>query len=287
VSAGIKRLFLHHPPVHSSWLSVRGIGIDVPMPPGLVHRPRGSGDHLFVHFDHPAWLSEAGRTRQRPAKSLMLWAPGQHQCYGNPQRPYTLSWLHCYGQRVRNLLRELKLPMDQAIVPVDGAPFRTMLLAIYRELTDQVEPEPVIVGNLLENWLRSLARQLCRRSQPGPVPTELLELKQHLDASFTQSHGLESLAQRVHLSVPHLCSLFRQHFGISPIQYIIRARLHHAVYLLQDWNLSVAQIAREVGYNDLYHFSKLFKKHYGIGPREMRRRMWGPVAPPEANPETS
>ena len=46
-----------------------------------------------------------------------------------------------------------------------------------------------------------------------------------------------------------------------------RQRMAHARHLLRDVGLTVADVAQRVGYDDLYHFSKLFKKHCGISPR--------------------
>lgn len=56
------------------------------------------------------------------------------------------------------------------------------------------------------------------------------------------------------------------------MEYAIRRRLHHAAYLLHDVNLLVTKIGRAVGYEDLFHFSKLFKKAHGMAPRDFRRK---------------
>ena len=74
------------------------------------------------------------------------------------------------------------------------------------------------------------------------------------------------------MSVPHLCSEFKKHFGVPVIDYVIRRRMREAAYLLHDRNLNITGIARRVGYTDIFHFSKLFKKHFGRSPREVRKR---------------
>ncbi len=58
----------------------------------------------------------------------------------------------------------------------------------------------------------------------------------------------------------------------SPINYLIGVRLRQARYLLLDRQLQISEIARRVGYDDLFHFSKLFKKHFGLSPRALRNR---------------
>lgn len=47
--------------------------------------------------------------------------------------------------------------------------------------------------------------------------------------------------------------------GVGPINYLIQIRLNHAKELLKNDSLSVKEVAKTVGYEDAYHFSKLFK----------------------------
>jgi len=84
---------------------------------------------------------------------------------------------------------------------------------------------------------------------------------------------LEALSRRVHLSIPHLCAQFKRYFGVSVIGYVIQLRLHQAAYLLQDQTLTITDVARRVGYDDIFYFSKLFKSRYGASPRHARQRM--------------
>ncbi|EGO8073496.1 helix-turn-helix transcriptional regulator, partial [Enterococcus faecalis] len=55
---------------------------------------------------------------------------------------------------------------------------------------------------------------------------------------------------------------------VGPINYLIQIRLNHAKELLKNDSLSVKEVAKTVGYEDAYHFSKLFKKYYGKSPSQ-------------------
>ncbi len=46
--------------------------------------------------------------------------------------------------------------------------------------------------------------------------------------------------------------------------------MRHAAHLLANRNLTISEIALQVGYDDLFHFSKTFKKHFGASPRSYR-----------------
>jgi AraC-like DNA-binding protein len=65
---------------------------------------------------------------------------------------------------------------------------------------------------------------------------------------------------------------FQKNFNDSPAKYIRIKRLNEAKKLLRISTLSISEICYQVGFNDLSHFSKVFKKHIGISPAEYRDR---------------
>jgi AraC-like DNA-binding protein len=266
---GFKHFFAQ-PPLHGR-LTVRGIGVQEHMPQSIIDRPRGTGDHLFMLFYDPVFIASRGTPVLHPSGTLMIWTPGRWQYYGHRGGPYNHTWIHCDGPFVRSELTRLRIPRNRPVPIVDPTSMERYLLALHEELTRHVEPDPVIAANLLQSWLRDLARTLRGEKQAATVPREFLALRRELETHCAQSVGLADLADRVHLSVPHFCARFKQYFGTPAIDYLIRVRLHQAVYWLRDRNLNISEVARRVGYEDLFHFSKLFKKHYGVSPREMRQ----------------
>jgi iron complex transport system substrate-binding protein len=146
------------------------------------------------------------------------------------------------------------------------------LLAVHEELTRHARPDAVIVRNLLKNWLRETARAIAREEDAkDEIPPPFLAVRRFIESEYATPIRLPDLAQRVHLSVPHFCAEFKRHFGTPAIDYLIRQRMHQAAYLLRDRNLRVNEVARRVGYDDIYYFSRLFRKHYGVSPRTFRK----------------
>ena len=165
------------------------------------------------------------------------------------------------------------LPVSTPIPQASEETFVIFLQQVLRELTLTAMPDGRIIENLFENWLRDLARHLS--GIPASIPHKLLDAKDYLDLHFARELCLKDLAMITGWSGSHFSSEFRKHFGISPFEYLITRRLEKAAGLLQDVNLNVTQVARSVGYADVYYFSKLFKKHTGRNPSSLRRSLPG------------
>lgn len=89
----------------------------------------------------------------------------------------------------------------------------------------------------------------------------------YIEAQYTTSIRVSEIAKKLNLDRTYFSAAFKRHTGQSPIQYINSLRMQRAVELMQTENLSLTEIATEVGYLDIYHFSKVFKKFYGCSPK--------------------
>ena len=149
------------------------------------------------------------------------------------------------------------------------------LLDLHAELTLHRQPDPPILRDLMEIFLRSLARGCNEPTAHAPVPARFLAIKGWIDSHYEQPVTLAALAQQTHLSVPHFCSEFKRYFGVPAIDYLIRTRMQAAAHQLGDCNRSITEVAQLAGYENLFHFSRLFKQRFGMSPLAMRKRLAG------------
>jgi AraC-like DNA-binding protein len=77
---------------------------------------------------------------------------------------------------------------------------------------------------------------------------------------------VEDLARNLNLDRAYFGKLFRKHTGKTPRRYIVEYRLKKAAELMVCQNMLTSDAAREVGYTDIFNFSKMFKQHYGVAP---------------------
>jgi AraC-like DNA-binding protein len=91
-----------------------------------------------------------------------------------------------------------------------------------------------------------------------------------IENNYPQIATLDDLGSRIGLEPNYICRLFRRFGQETPNQCITRHKVNRAAELLLTKTRSVAEIAREVGYEDPYYFSRVFKKRFGYSPREFR-----------------
>lgn len=91
-------------------------------------------------------------------------------------------------------------------------------------------------------------------------------------AEYMTALTVQQIADRISLDRTYFSSLFRQRMGMSPKQYLMHYRMEQALVLLQR-GYSITVTASSVGYQDVYTFSKMFKKHFGKAPSYYRDKM--------------
>jgi transcriptional regulator GlxA family with amidase domain len=92
-------------------------------------------------------------------------------------------------------------------------------------------------------------------------------MSRHLDERMT----MVQLAERVGLSPSYFWALFKQKTGHSPVQFLIRLRMHQACHLLDCTSMNIKSIAAVLGYKNSFHFSRQFKSLHGLAPANYQR----------------
>lgn len=94
-------------------------------------------------------------------------------------------------------------------------------------------------------------------------------IKSQLDAR----HSLGALAALVDMDVRQFTDAFREAFGLTPWQYVVRARLDNAAQRLVQSDAAVTEIALSAGFATPSHFATTFTRHFGVSPSRYRSLM--------------
>ncbi len=129
---------------------------------------------------------------------------------------------------------------------------------------------------LIKGHFASVLVELARH-QTGvsttPLPEAYARLSGVIDwvgKNVSQQIAVEQLAEVAHCSRSTLERLFQKCFSTSPLNYVLRLRVHEAEKLLQATDASIAEIAVQVGMSDSSYFTRMFRRQTGVLPKEYR-----------------
>lgn len=175
--------------------------------------------------------------------------------------------------------KELLFPQKITREPLWGQQCCTELDAIFQNFTTQrFGWELSIKANLLKVIsILLLEQQFVRNQQFGQqIKHEKAQmLKTIID--FLQQHMHEKimipeLATLINVSPEYFCRFFKQHTGVTAIEYLHQLRIEQAVNLLLNTDLSVLDVSLQVGFDDQSYFSKKFKTLKGLTPAKFRKQ---------------
>jgi AraC family transcriptional regulator len=156
-----------------------------------------------------------------------------------------------------------------------------LIQGIVTALREEVEKSK-IGGQLLIDSLRTtLAIHLLRSycvTQPklssyadGLSKPKLQQVTEYINENLHQDIKLIELAAIAQMSPYHFLRLFKQTMNVTPHQYILQCRIEKTKFLLQHSELSIAEIAIQVGFCDQSHLTRCFKRSLGVTPKQFQQ----------------
>lgn len=243
-------------------------------PPFVTTRPEPP-DHLIIWVVHGGIdATVGGDTVHAATGDLLVLDPGVPQRYEPSQHgEWEWLWVHYGGTAAAELSRRIRA----APTPVVGFGPDEHVRARFKEL--------VASGAAAGEWVSDLRVDSCLYSLMGlmiervermaagaryPRHGHLAGLHEFVNDRLAETLTLDDLVEHTGFSPSHLARLFQDELGVSPMRYVTRQRMTRAATLLEVSTLSIAEIARSVGYSDPYHFSRRFKQATGHAPAHYR-----------------
>jgi AraC family transcriptional regulator len=230
----------------------------------------------FGSFQYRASVKSAGREFMTPG-SLLLGHPGQHfECgheHGAGDRCLSFRYAPDYFEKLttdaanaaRPHFRSLRLPPLRALSPIVARACAALAGSSdigWEELSVQLAVQTALVDGDL-----ALVRDGVTPAALARVTRTVRMVERHPDARLT----LGKLAREAGLSPYHFLRTFERLTGVTPHQYILRARLRHAATRLVVEPGNVLDIAFDTGFGDVSNFNRAFRAEFGVSPRVYRR----------------
>lgn len=175
-----------------------------------------------------------------------------------------------FSYHVRPNPSRLVEPSIFLVEPANILPFYEIAAQLIESITEQHHAPFRSVG-LFYNFLTLIMKEthIAKDAKPGLNVTE--QVIDWLEDKYKYQITLEDLSDSFQYSTKHLSRLVKNETGMSPIQYLIHVRIEKAKSMLKNTDAKLNEIARRVGYNDLFYFSNHFKKKVGMSPTEYKK----------------
>jgi len=148
-----------------------------------------------------------------------------------------------------------------------------LLTAIYQEENEKEFGYKLAMKGKVYELITYLLRNYVVKSESAKENNRrkrnlnrLNTVMQYIQENYSEPITNQELAELVHLSEFRFCHLFKESLGQSPSNYINEVRLKKAYHLLEQKEMTIAEIAAEVGFQDYNNFGRLFRKYYSFSP---------------------
>ena len=136
-------------------------------------------------------------------------------------------------------------------------------------------PEPARLLSrmfLLERGRNEQNPYMDSRFEKNHKDPDILKAQAFIETRMTEDIFMDHVASHVGMSLRNFKRRFKAATGESPLAYLQKLRMEKAKLILEHDDVSIDMLARQVGYEDLGFFRKLFARHTGVNPRDYRRR---------------
>jgi AraC-like DNA-binding protein len=236
---------------------------------------RGVSGHELLYCVAGAGYVESGRRRFRLEPFQLAWLSGF-----SAQRveiaPWEVLWMRVEGYQIEQAWAALSVEEN----PIFGGLPHQETRRVFHDVSRLLAHRSSRVDAALNCRLAELLGYLMESGEAAKPPSrreprndrpELRAAFERMIAEPERSWRAGDLAKLCGLSERHFFRRFKQATGSSPINWLRRERISFAQTRLLESGSSIKQIADQVGYRDVFFFSRDFKRHTGYCPSEFRR----------------
>lgn len=198
---------------------------------------------------------------------VLIFPPNIPQKYLIYKSENTLyQFLHFTGNDVTELLDSLGI---ETLVPFNTQD--DLILGLLKKIQQTivgVDARSQIKAEYLTLHLLTL---LAKKHTHISKKHMMLRVTADMKNCYPLPYDAKKYADMFSISVSRFNHLFKDVMGVSPLNYYIRLRIDNACMLLECTDLSIAETAQKVGYEDPIYFGQIFKKYIGVSPSKYKK----------------
>ncbi|KDN55594.1 hypothetical protein FEM21_11960 [Flavobacterium seoulense] len=236
-------------------------------------RKNGIQEYIFLYcLEGEGWIKINGKTIQLQPNSAFIIPQNTPHKYGSSLNdPWSIYWIHFSGNYAATLYNRFSTNANEAVkIAFDESRIK-LLNEIIKLLENNLSDEKI---EFIHFRLITFLSSLCySNTLDNTIEDKISDSISFMKANLNQTLSIEALANQAFYSVSRYSELFKQKTGSSPIQYFIQLKIHKSCEYLNFTNLNIKEICKEVGFDDPYYFSRMFKKQMGLSPMQYKKHL--------------
>lgn len=198
---------------------------------------------------------------------VWIYPPNIPQTYLSKQSNNSeYHYLHFTGTAVNEVMDSLGIP---TLTPLDAP--RDIFFEIFKKIKKTSVGDDGFSRISSEYYTLRLLTLLSKESPRISKKNMMLRVTEDMSHTYPMPYDASKYAKMFSVSVSRFNHLFKEITGTSPLNYYIKTRMENACLLIECTELTIAEIAERVGYEDPVYFSQAFKNHIGVSPSVYRR----------------
>ncbi|WP_058308460.1 AraC family transcriptional regulator [Gracilibacillus massiliensis] len=195
-----------------------------------------------------------------------------YQFYKTSKELWEFYWVHINGKQVEDYYLDFSQDAHICTSVKDDTAKNIIqtIIALQKHKTRTLE---IITAREIMNLLTLLLVEKNRSKyhDEAEIPSYIFDIQSYLEENYKKRITLDDLSKICKLNKYQIVKNFKTSVGISPIEYLIETRINKSKDLLKYTNLSINEIAFEIGIDNVTHFINLFKKRVGTTPLKFRK----------------
>lgn len=235
-------------------------------------------DHYIIHYilDGKGTFITGEKNHILKKHDGFLICPDTVVYYqADKDEPWSYAWVGFHGFRAGAYLKQAGLGSHNPVFRYEQDDFLKDCLMRMIDTKQLSKGKEIRLLGLLYEFLSQLVETTVD-SPSDKSSTKEAHVKKALEyitMNYSRKISIAEIARNVGLDRSYLYSLFSEYVNASPQEYLISFRMEKAGDLMNAPALAIGDIARSVGYEDPFMFSKAFKKIKGLSPREYRKSL--------------
>lgn len=238
----------------------------------IIHRDDIGDQYIFIHFITPVKAILRGEETEVKPGGCVIFGARRMQHFTADTCELLHDWFHA-DEDCGKLMTKYGLECERVYYPVDGNEITHIVNDIELEYTSRkpffVETAEAKVNELFVALARSSGDWRSGEAEAAQRD-RLKEARLKIHSDIKRRWTVEDMAKLVNLSPSRFYTVYKNAFGISPQNDLVRKRVQTAHTMLLGGSWSVEDVAEATGYTSVYHFIRQFRQITGVTPGKVK-----------------